>query len=300
MCNILICRCMQKHIQHIKDEWTQFFRKIYLSLYLKGLERVTKGIICERWVGDWTELQHTDPPPTLLATAGFLSRSPGLLNQGLGAQPLLGYGSHSSIFSPTDLNFLSPGLYNNLTSTYFLRASDLYSIQPVDSQDYTPDPLISSTGCTRYLHRCISHLTAWPGRRSICNICSYANVCISLFLSIYQLRKINIYLSIYLSIYLFLSVHFDLSTEFRSKVNRLTKMLSWNVTKWGLFFNIILLVDQALMPNKFHQQQIWCHHIKFSASELLSLTSHLSIYLSIYLSILTHITYRLWDGHYYK
>ena len=32
---------------------------------------------------------------------------------GLGAQPLLGHGSHSSIFSPTDLNFLSPGLYNN-------------------------------------------------------------------------------------------------------------------------------------------------------------------------------------------
>ena len=32
---------------------------------------------------------------------------------GLGAQPQLGHGSHSSIFSPTDLNFLSPGLYNN-------------------------------------------------------------------------------------------------------------------------------------------------------------------------------------------
>ena len=42
---------------------------------------------------------------------------------GLEAQPLLGHGSHSSIFSPTDLNFLSPGLYNNFTSTYFLRAS---------------------------------------------------------------------------------------------------------------------------------------------------------------------------------
>ena len=58
---------------------------------------------------------------------------------GLGAQPLLGHGYHSSIFSTIDLNFLSPGLYNNLTSTYFLRASHLYSIQPVDSQCY---PLI--------------------------------------------------------------------------------------------------------------------------------------------------------------
>ena len=53
--------------------------------------------------------------PTLLAIAAFLSRSLGLLNRGPG--------SHSSIFSPTDLNFLSPGLYNNLMSTYFLRAS---------------------------------------------------------------------------------------------------------------------------------------------------------------------------------
>ena len=41
------------------------------------------------------------------------------------------------------------GLYNNSTSTYFLRASHLHSIQPVDSQGY---PLISSTS---YLHRCI-------------------------------------------------------------------------------------------------------------------------------------------------
>ena len=41
-----------------------------------------------------------------------------------------------------------------------------HSIQPVDSQGYPP---ISSTGCTCYLHRCISHLTARPGRRSICN-----------------------------------------------------------------------------------------------------------------------------------
>ena len=44
-------------------------------------------------------------------------------------------------------------------------ASHLHPTQPVHSQGY---PQISSTGCTCYLHRCISHLTAWPGRRSIC------------------------------------------------------------------------------------------------------------------------------------
>ena len=39
-------------------------------------------------------------------------------------------------------------------------------IQPVDSQGYPP---ISLTGYTCYLHRCISHLTARSGRRSIFN-----------------------------------------------------------------------------------------------------------------------------------
>ena len=78
ICNILICRCMQKHIQHNKEERTQFFRKIYLSLYLKGFERVTKGIICELE----TEQNCNILTPTLLAIAAFLSRSPGLLNRG--------------------------------------------------------------------------------------------------------------------------------------------------------------------------------------------------------------------------
>ena len=56
----------------------------YTSHFIwKGAKGCTKGIICERWVGDWTELQHIDPS-TLPATAAFLSRSPGLLNRGPG------------------------------------------------------------------------------------------------------------------------------------------------------------------------------------------------------------------------
>ena len=49
------------------------------------------------------------------------------------------------------------GLYNCLTSTCFLWSSHLHPIQPVHCQSYT---LISSTGCTCYLPRCISYLTA--------------------------------------------------------------------------------------------------------------------------------------------
>ena len=55
----------------------------------------------------------------------------------LGAQPLLGLGSHSIIFSPTDLNFLSPGSYNNLMSTYFLRASQ-FALNSTPRQSRSP------------------------------------------------------------------------------------------------------------------------------------------------------------------
>ena len=74
---------------------TQFFRKIYLSLYWK---------VCV-WVGvrDRTELQHIDPHS--YGHKCILSRSPGLLNRGLGAQPLLGHVPHSSILSPIRLIF---------------------------------------------------------------------------------------------------------------------------------------------------------------------------------------------------
>ena len=54
----------------------------------------------------------------------------------------LGHSPHSSIFSPTDLNFLSPGLYNILTSTLFPASVTIsHSIQPLDSQGrpWSPD-----------------------------------------------------------------------------------------------------------------------------------------------------------------
>ena len=113
-CNILICRCMQKHIQHNKGKRTQFFRKIYLSLYSKGFERVTKGFMWERWVGDWTELQHIDPPQLFWLQQHFFPVLLGCSTEGLGARPLLGRGFHFSIFSPTNWLPVAPGLYNYL------------------------------------------------------------------------------------------------------------------------------------------------------------------------------------------
>ena len=76
------------------------------------------------------------------------------------------------------------------------------------------------------------------------------------------------------------------------KVHRLAKILSWNVTKWGLFSNtFILSVLHCLNPidQKSHQQQIWYHHMDFSAYDLSSPPSFLSLSLSIYIYIYIYI-----------
>ena len=151
---------MRKHSQHNKDEQTHFFRKIYLSHFIRnGCERVAKGL-CVRGELE-TEQTETYWPQTPLSLAALLSRSAGLLNRG-------SWGAHSPLWelvltTASYLQFTEPvcgsGLYNCLTSTCFLWASHLHPIQPVHSQGYT---LISSTGCTCYLHRCISYLTTRP------------------------------------------------------------------------------------------------------------------------------------------
>ena len=124
--------------------------------------------MCERELGTEQGLQHIDPQP-LLAMTAFLSVLLGCSTGVLEAQSLLGHGFHSSFFSPTALNFLSPGLYNNLTPTYFLRASHLYSIQIIDSHGIPWSPDIFN-----WMHLLFTQvhffffLSAWPG--SICNM----------------------------------------------------------------------------------------------------------------------------------
>ena len=102
-------------------------------------------------------------PPTLMAIT-FLSHSPGLLNRGPGGPASLGQVPHSSIFSPTDLdfncsiavlrapsarcwfslphlvtnwlNFLCTELYNNLTPTFHPVGVTTTILQPVHGQGY--------------------------------------------------------------------------------------------------------------------------------------------------------------------
>ena len=138
------------------DERTHF-RKIYLSHFIrKGCERV----MCERCVGDRTDCNILTPSSSVFSSNSF-SFCWGAQPRVLRAQP-----SAVSWFSlpRTATNWLTKpvcgsGLYNCLTPICFLWALHLHPIQPVHSQGYT---LISSTGCTCYLHRCISYLTAWP------------------------------------------------------------------------------------------------------------------------------------------
>ena len=155
---ILICRCMQKRVQHNKRRADAVVSKnIALTLF----ETVRKGY--ERyylWEVSWI-LNRTATywPPN---SSGYSSISfPFSWADQPGAWR---HGSHSPFLQLIWLP-VAPGLYNCLTSNCLLWASHLHSIQPVDSQGYPP---ISSTRCTCYLHRGISHLTTRPGRRSIC------------------------------------------------------------------------------------------------------------------------------------
>ena len=144
-----------------------------------SLEKYTSHTLCERvakglCVRDELETGQTATywPQVPLSLAALFSRSAGLLNRGSwGPSPLwelvLTTASYLQLTEPV----CGTGLYNCLPYTCFLWASHLHPIQPVHSQGYT---LISSTGCTCYLHRCISYLTARPRVNMLhcCALCS--------------------------------------------------------------------------------------------------------------------------------
>ena len=130
---------MRKHSQHNNDERTQFFRKIYLSLYSKWLRKGYERVMCERWIGDWTGTA-TYWPQIPLSSAALLSRFAGLLNRGSWGPITLCWVLVLSTASYLQLDWLQltepvcgPGLYNCLIFTCFLWASYLHPIQPVHS-----------------------------------------------------------------------------------------------------------------------------------------------------------------------
>ena len=160
---------MHKHIQHNKDERTQFFRKIYLSLYMKEFERVTKGIIV--WEVSW-RLNRTATywPPLFWLWQPFFPVLMGCPAGGLGTQLLLGHASHSSI-SSLQLIWTSyrrgyiiiwhPPI-SCKRHNFALNSTPRQSRSPLISRYLRPDVPVIYTGAFLLL-------TAWPRRRSICN-----------------------------------------------------------------------------------------------------------------------------------
>ena len=134
---------------HNKDKWHSSLEK-YTTHFI---ERV----VCERELE--TEQNCNVLTPTPMAITAFLSRYPVLHYRGPGGPASLGHVPHSSIFSPTGqsgvlrapsagcwfflphlisnwLNFLCTELYNSLTPTFFLWASQIALIQPIHGQGY--------------------------------------------------------------------------------------------------------------------------------------------------------------------
>ena len=108
--------------------------------------------MCERELK--TEQNCNILTPTLMAITVFLSRSPGLLNRGPGGPALC-------------WELVPTAQTGTLTSSSELqriwtscRWGYIIVLRPPNSTRRqsrpSPDPLISSTGCTCYLHRCIS------------------------------------------------------------------------------------------------------------------------------------------------
>ena len=149
-----VTTCMRNHNDDAIRRATQFFRKIYLSLYLKGFERV----VWERELK--TEQNCSILSPTLMAITVFLSRSPGLLNRGLWWPASLGARFLYRILSPID--------WTSCALSYIIIQRLPSSCGRHKSHSFNPSSVkvifwYSPTGCTCYLHRCISYFDSSAG-----------------------------------------------------------------------------------------------------------------------------------------
>ena len=94
---------MRKHSQHNNDERTHFFRKIYLSHFIrKGCERVAKGLCVSGELETEQSVTYWPPSSFVFSSSSFSfcwAAQSGVLRA---HSPLLGAGSLYSILSPTN------------------------------------------------------------------------------------------------------------------------------------------------------------------------------------------------------
>ena len=139
--------------------YTYTSKNIFNTIRTSGhssLEKYTSHFIWKGcvWEVSWRQNRTaTYWPPLLWLSQPFFHVLLSCSTGGLGAQPPLELDPHSSIFAPTDPNFLCTESYYCFTPTQFK-----LSTVKVD-----PDLLISSTRCTCYLHRSISSFDSLAG-----------------------------------------------------------------------------------------------------------------------------------------
>ena len=146
---------------------TQFFRKIYLSVYLKGFLKV----LLWEGVGGRTELQHVDPHSYGHNSVSFPFSWAAQL--GAWGPTLLGAGFLYCILSPTD--------WTSCALSYIIVRHPPSSCGHHKSHSFNPSTVkvifwYSSTGCTCYLHRCISYFDSLAGSEVNMQCCFCSDV----------------------------------------------------------------------------------------------------------------------------
>ena len=152
---------MPKHNDAITTSGHSSLEK-YTSHFIWKFERVAKGFTV--WEISW-RLNRTatywPPHPDSSVHHSVFPVLLGCTTWGPGPQPLLRHGSHSSIFTPTDLNVWRPPTSRE-RHNFALNSTPRQSRSPLIFWYLRPDAPVIYTGAFLLL-------TAWPGQRSICN-----------------------------------------------------------------------------------------------------------------------------------
>ena len=140
----------------------------YITHFIwKGSKGLRKVLLRERWVGDWTELQHIDPHSSGHSSISFpfsWAAQPGAWGPSLcWDMVLIPASSLQLIWTSCHRGYIIIWLPPTSCKRHICTQFNLSIVKVIP---WSPD--ICSTGWTCYLHRWISHLTARPGRRSIC------------------------------------------------------------------------------------------------------------------------------------